>query len=93
MNIIYTVYRGRIEKHEVVRETSTGWTVIANWRNTTTEHIKRSLFSKKYDFYFDAKYTTSDLKEAVKICEYFQESLKHKIRDSESDVMNLHRFL
>ena len=93
MSSIYTVYRGRIKKHEVLRETKTGWTVVANWKEIVTTHIKRSPFKEEYSFCFDAKYTTENLTEAVGICETFQEALKCKIRDSESDVMNLHKFL
>lgn len=90
---LLTVYRGRISKHKIVKETKTGWTVVANWSEKgTTEHIKRSQYKPIYGFHFNATYTTMSLEEAVSLCETFQESLKCYIRDSESDVMNKHKF-
>lgn len=90
---IYTVYRGRIEKHTIVRETGTGWTVLANWGPSgQTEHLKAFPYKPLYGFNFDNRYTETILERAAEICERFQESLKCIIRDSESDVMNLHKF-
>ncbi len=94
MNTIYTVYKGRIEAHDLVRETKTGYTVLANWSNkVTTEHLRKSEKKPTHSFNFYNKYTTYDLGEAVKLCEDFQDNLKCYIRDSESDVMNKDKFI
>lgn len=89
---VYTIYNGQVERHDIVRETKTGWTVGDNWNNrVTTVFIK----CKKAPVHCDGsigsvslntKYTSTSIDETVKIARRFQSLFEVLIHDSEFGI-------
>lgn len=73
---VYTVYKGVIEEHEVIRETKTGWRVKCSYGDTMV--TRRKLMEKRW-FHVNTVYGVDNIDEARNISntaiKYFNDSI------------------
>lgn len=91
---VYTVWNGKIETHNVIRKTNTGYTVEANWSDKKlTQHIKG--LSASYDdggninvdwLRLGEVYITESLDQSIEIAGAIQDKLRNMISLSADSV-------